>query len=315
MLIALQHLWLQQINAPQQPNLASWQQVVQQVDWESVTGQSFAQLALWQQTLYTAFLADRVGYAFVAGYLSAIRRLAPTIPADQWGVLCVTEQGGNHPRAIQTTLTPQADGSYRLKGAKAFVTLAHEAQVLLIAASSGQNAAGHNQLQIVQLPRSTANLHIEVLPALPFVPEISHGTVTLADVRVTPDQILAGDGYSEYVKRFRTLEDIYVFTGLVAHLYCVACRSAWSTALREQMLSILTQLNLLSQQSPDSIETHILLGGVMQQFQQVLGLLDWSKVESATRERWQRDQALLKVAQDARVRRLQAAWFALEQGG
>src|SRR4051794_15581000 len=74
------------------------------------------------------FAADRVGYAFAAGYQAALRALAPDLPPDRIASLCVTERGGGHPRAIETRLTPAAAGA-RLDGSKRWATLSDAAGV------------------------------------------------------------------------------------------------------------------------------------------------------------------------------------------
>ena len=47
------------------------------------------------------FLADRVAYAFAAGYEAALRRLAPGLPKGPIVSLCITERGGGPPPGDQ----------------------------------------------------------------------------------------------------------------------------------------------------------------------------------------------------------------------
>src|SRR4051794_21930260 len=74
--------------------------------------------------------ADRVGYAFALGYTAAVEALAGDVSA----ALCATEDGGNHPQAIETRLV---DG--RVTGKKAWATLADRADHLLIVARDGSD--------------------------------------------------------------------------------------------------------------------------------------------------------------------------------
>src|SRR4051794_33017827 len=62
--------------------------------------------------------ADRLGYAFAIGYSAALEALV----GEGDAALCVTEDGGNHPKAIQTRLV---DG--RVTGSKRWATLADHA--------------------------------------------------------------------------------------------------------------------------------------------------------------------------------------------
>src|SRR5688572_26268883 len=73
-----------------------------------------------ERALLGGALADRLGFAFASGYAEALRFLVP----DLGGItaLCATEEAGNHPRAIRTTL---ADGI--LRGHKKWATVASEA--------------------------------------------------------------------------------------------------------------------------------------------------------------------------------------------
>src|SRR5512133_2896861 len=65
------------------------------------------------------YAADRLAWAFSAGYQAALRALVPQLPAAALVSLCVSETAGNHPRAIQTSLSPHPDlpGTYVLDGA------------------------------------------------------------------------------------------------------------------------------------------------------------------------------------------------------
>lgn len=75
-------------------------------------------------------------------------------------------------------------------------------------------------------------------------------------------EVLPGDGYDDYIKPFRTLEDVHVHLALGAFL--------------------------LGDSAPH-----------------------WERVEPGERARWQRDQALLQIADSARAARTEAAWRAL----
>src|SRR4051812_21347153 len=85
-----------------------------------------------ESAILGGFCADRVGFAFAAGYHAALRALVPSLPRDHLVGLCATEAGGVHPRAIETRL----EGG-RLRGTKSFATLAPSADELLIVASTG----------------------------------------------------------------------------------------------------------------------------------------------------------------------------------
>ena len=85
-----------------------------------------------EQALLGGFDADRVGWAFASGYQAALRALLPELPADAVAAFCVTEESGNRPRDIHTRITPQADGSVSISGAKRWTTLGPDSSLLLI---------------------------------------------------------------------------------------------------------------------------------------------------------------------------------------
>src|SRR5262245_56585618 len=116
-----------------------------------------------ERALWGGLQSDRLGYAFVAGYGSALRRLflhagAP-IPARKV-CLAATEAGGGHPRAIETTLR-EDNGAFLLRGQKTFATLASVSDELLVVASRGQSDDGKKQLVIVRVARDAKGLTIE----------------------------------------------------------------------------------------------------------------------------------------------------------
>src|SRR5512138_1749854 len=67
--------------------------------------------------------ADRLGYAFAAGYAAAVQALVPGLRPSTLASLAATEEEGAHPRAIRTELL-RREGDWRLSGRKHFVTLA-----------------------------------------------------------------------------------------------------------------------------------------------------------------------------------------------
>ena len=95
------------------------------------------------------FLADRTAYAFAAGYESGLRRLVPALPERAIVSFCVTEEKGGHPSTIRTTLKEEGTGnSFSLTGGKKFITMANEADLLLVAASTGLAPDGKNSIRM-----------------------------------------------------------------------------------------------------------------------------------------------------------------------
>jgi hypothetical protein len=289
-------------------------------DWKKIFDRD---ASVWPKTIETAvvggFISDRVSYAFASGYESAIRHMVPDLPKGVIAAFCVTEEGGAHPKAIESTLkeTDEVSGekSWILNGSKKFITCANEAEMILAAASTGISPDGKNQIRIVLVDKNTPSISVEPMEQLPFVKEISHGRLHFKDVVVKGSQILDGDGYSDYIKPFRTIEDIHVFGAILGYLFRVASVFDWPKDIREGLLSMITTLRSLSLCDPLSREVHIVLGGLFRGLSELLYRADphWDRVDKDTREGWERDRVLLSVAGRARERRLASAWEYYEE--
>ena len=81
----------------------------------AVTGSCLTRI---DEAIVGGFAADRVAYAFAAGYQAALRALVPDLSRESIASFCATEQGGAHPRNIQTSLTPTQSGGFILEGTK-----------------------------------------------------------------------------------------------------------------------------------------------------------------------------------------------------
>ncbi len=259
------------------------------------------------------FISDRVAYAFAAGFESALRMLVPGLPPGQIAAICVTEGGSTHPRAIETALTPLGVGcgqAWRLSGTKSFVTMAQEAQVMLVAASAGVSPDGRKDIRMVRLERSRPGIEVRPIEDLPLVPEVSHGEVGFRDVAVYPSDILPGDGYAGYVKPFRTVEDMHVLAGVLGYLVRCGRLFKWPHSTRESMLAVISGLRALASGDPGAPHVHLALAGSLRQaadLAESIGSL-WEGTDPGTRSRWERDKKLLAIAAGARSARRKKAW-------
>ena len=239
------------------------------------------------------------GLAFLVGYQAALRMLWPSAPPSL-GALCATEQRSLRPADMQTRLT-----DLRLTGQKDFVTAGDAADWLLIAARSEQPGESPRLSLAVVYP-GEPGVRVEKLPALPLMPDVSHGRLHLDDALC---ELLAGDGWDAYVKPFRTLEDVYVLSAMTAWLYGVGQDSGWPQPLQLRLLALLAGCAEVSRQPPNNPAGHVLLGGLFAQFD---GLK--TEVDQALRDgnpewaaMWQRDQSVMQLAAGARAKRLTKA--------
>ncbi len=268
---------------------------------------------LVDRALLLAVFSDRLAWAFASGYACAVEHLVPTV-GGRPAALCASEEGGAHPRAIKARLE-KSGGRWLLNGTKTFVTLGTHAADLLVVASKGVDEDGRNRLKLVRVPADAEGISVEALPQMPFVPELPHARVIFSDVRVRKKDRLKGDGYTRYLKPFRTVEDVYVHAALLAWLLGVARRSGWPHAVVEELLVLIAAARDLTLREPNGVGVHVTLGGLIRRSRALIEACGphWESAPPRMRERWERDRALLEVASTARGRRLEVAWERLAQ--
>ncbi|MSP60469.1 MAG: acyl-CoA dehydrogenase family protein [Myxococcales bacterium] len=263
------------------------------------------------------YTADRVGYAFASGYAAALRCLVPDLPSGEPAALCITEEGGGHPRAIHTALRLDADGGGHITGRKRWATLGPRARRLLVAVSLGQRDDGRNRIRLVSVDAAAPGVTLTTMPETPFAPEIPHAEVTFEDVAVAAGDLLPGDGYERYIKPFRTIEDLHVHGALCAWLLGVARGAGWPREIQEPLCGLLAGIRALALDDPLAPEVHLALGGLLRLAARLIeeSAPHWTLVDGETRRRWERDRTLLGIAGRARAERLEAAWRAIDREG
>ncbi len=245
--------------------------------------------------------ADRLGFAFAAGYAAALHALVP----DLRGVsasLAVTEEGPPRPRHVQARLVADGDG-WRMTGHKRWVTAAGAVILALARAEEG--------LALVRVARDRPGVAVRPLPALPFVPEVPHAEIVFDAVRVEAADRLPGDGWTRWVKPFRTVEDVHVHGALLGFLSSAAARFGWPRPLRARLLAAVVTTRAVAALAPDDAATHVALAGLLDEVAALLAGVDLSSADADFRARWARDRPLLGVAGSARAARLERAWAAL----
>ncbi len=261
------------------------------------------------------FLADRIAYAFLGGFFSALQRLLPDMADEKITAFCISEEGGAHPRAIKTRLEENSLAAHPhkiwiLNGRKQFITCANDADSILVAASTGTDPDGRNRIRLVRIDRYSTGVSVEPMADLPFIPEISHGVVHLENVKVEGTQLLPGDGYTEYIKPFRTLEDIHVSAAILGYLFRIASLYGWSQSIKEALLGLITAIRPLAMADPLSAQIHIAYAGLQWSMGQLIqeSASCWDRTPNEVRTAWERDRAVMGIAGKARTIRLETAW-------
>jgi hypothetical protein len=240
--------------------------------------------------------------AFAAGYQAAVAALVPEL-AGRTACLCVSEAGGNHPRAIEARVH---DG--RVTGTKCWSTLADRADVLLVAASEGRDG-DRNRVRLVAIEVPSPAARLRPMPPTPFTPEIGHFELALVDAVGTP---LPGDGYARWIKPFRTVEDIHVGAAATAMLLRASRWNGWPTGLSERLCAQVLGWRALGSADPTAPTTHLALAGALAELQRVAVEVEALPADPEFAARWRRDAPILGVAGRARARRTEAAWRKLQ---
>jgi hypothetical protein len=167
---------------------------------------------------------------------------------------------------------------------------------------------------VIRVPVTAPGVKL-IAAATPFVPEIPHAEVELAGVEVSADDILPGDGYDDYLKPFRTVEDVHVHAALIGYLIGVARRRRFARETIEQLASLAASVHTLAHADPKAAATHVTLAGLIAEATRVVAAVEaaWSGAPDDEWTRWQRDRVLLQVAGKARASRRERAWEAFSE--
>jgi acyl-CoA dehydrogenase len=272
---------------------------------------AMSRLDWFDRAVVAGFRANRVAGAFAGGYQGALRAVAPhCFPDDVIFSFCVSEPGGNSPKAIESALTRRGDG-WVINGQKRWSTMAPVADLLLVAAHEGVDAAGRKRFKLVRVPATSPGLTITRMPFTKFIPEIPHAELQLENVEVGAEAPLPGDGYNDYVKRFRTVEDIYIHGGVLGYALGAARRFEFPQAVIERLASAIIATRALAAMGFDEPETHVALAGTLARDASLLEHADahWEKADEDERVRWRRDRAGFgSVAGALREARRTRAW-------
>ncbi len=200
----------------------------------------------------------------------------------------------------------------QLSGSKDFVTTGDAAQWLLV--SAREEGAGESpRLGLFVIESTGVGVSLVAGPDLPIVPDIAHGRLSLEQAA---GKRLPGDGWSEYVKPFRTHEDLHVLAALTAWLYGIALPEQWPRPLALRLLGVLAAAAEVARQPANEPATHLLLAALLEQFAALQPEVDRALMESqgSWNAMWKRDRAVLGIARDAQTRRLEQAITALAPG-
>jgi hypothetical protein len=276
-----------------------------------------------ERAIIAGFNCEQLSFVFCGAYQSAMERMFRA-NRHKLAAFCHTEKGVQKPRDMHTSLA-HVDANYHCSGTKHFVSGGQNAQSLYVSAIANDGAT----LKVFKLDAKEKGVGIEPSPSLPFLPELEHGTLTLERVLISETDILDGDGYTDYIKPFRTCEDLHILAALAAYRLKLAWQSlphylphkntAFSDADRENQIFVQSMLRQLlgiaslDQQGYSNPLMHLALEDTKQKFEDDLNKHEQTFAEQlpAAHATWQRDKMLLKLAEKAQSARTLSAWRAL----
>lgn len=259
------------------------------------------------------FAADRVGWAFAAGYQSALRQLIQvnggTVEDHELLAMCATEAGGNRPRNIETRIADSGADGATVTGRKTWTTLGSACTGLLVVGRvdrSGDN--DRPALKIAKVDTHARGVSLVEKPPLDFVPEVPHVAAVFDGAKA--EALLPGDGYSDFVKPFRTVEDTFIALAVQAWLVREGRARGWPRSFLEGLTASLAGLAAVAVQPAGAPATHIALAGALARTNDLYQQADalWAGEQDAAAERWRRDRPLFQVAGKPRALRAQRAW-------
>jgi len=254
--------------------------------------------------IFGGFTCQQFSFAFMAGYQAALEKMFPTIAPNELKALCVSEAKGGHPKVIQTILR-----NHHVTGLKTYVTAGSDTAHFLVLCKTTAIINGRPLLKLVHIPQSANNISITDFE-LPFMKDVKHGKLALDNTQITPTQILDGDGYVQYTKPFRTLEDVCVGAAYQAMLLRQAIDHQWAEAIRDRLLlNIYTLKNLLIL-PPSAKETHLLLSTHEQNFESLLPAIEENITKHASADfkaDWELNKRVIFLGKKLKEARLNKA--------
>ncbi|MBL4608340.1 MAG: hypothetical protein JKY01_11010 [Pseudomonadales bacterium] len=286
--------------------------------WKSEVFSNLACYDSWlDKAMAGGFLSDRMAYVFLSGYQAALHAKFPMLSADKLGAFCVSEEGGNRPKAILTSFQKEG-GNYKLNGIKTFVTCAEDADELLVAAFDSALASPRPAIKIFHIDAAVEGACIEEDKTLPFMPELKRGRLTLDGCMCSAASLLEGDGYADYIKPFSPLEALYVMAAGVSYMMRLARLYQWPDTFVEQCFALLISIEGASFCEPETVENQIFISGLKEQIKALVIMTEnpgyWAESDPDVYKRWLRDKVMLMMPDRAHSIRLERAWQNLRHG-
>lgn len=270
-------------------------------EWFSAYQQFTQEQSPIDKAIIGGFMSQQLSFTFLGAYQAALENMFPSIAPGRLKALCISEANGNHPNAIETTLI-----DHHINGLKTYITAGSDVEHLFVLCKTQQVVKGRALLKMVHVPRDASNIEISDFD-FPMLRDMKHGKLRLTNTPIEHHQILEGDGYSQYTKPFRTLEDICVGVACQAMFLRQAFEHQWNAQLRDQLLLNIHTLRSLFSLPPSDQETILLLAAADQHIQALLPEIEAhlaNQADSHIWKDWEMNKAVLSMGKKLKELRL-----------
>ncbi len=222
---------------------------------------------LFEATLLTAARTDRPWVGAAVAIQGAIHRLLDGVDhplqkqAGECIAFCASEMAGNRPSAIETTIARKPGGDWTLTGTKRWATLGPMSSHLVVIVSESRDEE-RNHLRAVVIPSDRAGVLIEEMTIPGSVPNslrLPHSLIHLDGVAVERAEVLAGDGYSSYLKPYRTIEDLFGTAAQASSLLAMGCRHGAPVEAIEGLVALIASLRAVVLEDLGTPSSHLVV--------------------------------------------------------
>ena len=235
-------------------------------DGDSANGMPAAGL-LFEATLLTAARTDRPWVGAAVAIQGAIHTLLKDVEhplqgrAGECVAFCASEMGGNRPSAIETTVQHDASGGLVLNGRKRWATLGPMASHLVVIASERQDSE-RNHLRAAVIPTDRSGVFIEEMTipgSMPNSLRLPHSLINLDGVAVDQNELMVGDGYSAFMKPYRTIEDAFGVAAQAASLLAMALRHGAEAEAVDGVVALIASLRAVVLEDLTQPSSHLVV--------------------------------------------------------
>lgn len=271
-----------------------------------------------EKLMALAFQANNLSSVFNVGYQFAIRamfgkKLPAILQPGCLSCLCVSESGGNSPKAMLCYADQQG-----LTGVKTFVTCAPQVNHLLVLFDDQREHHKRDsktlRIAFIQNARQCEGVTIIESDPARFLPNLDKGKVIIENLKLDDIHVLAEDAHEAYSKPFSILEGLYIRLACIAYLFKVCLLVNADKTLQSDVFSELSMLATLASADKQTPYYQLLLDAHARRLFVILANVE-SLLEGQDEDfksQWNRDKVIFFIDTQLRIKRLEQAWQTID---